>query len=92
MFVVSVGSKRQILASTFQVKSVKREGIEQRLDLDGAELEAFLAANSKVMSPSFDEHEFMFALNELNQIQRKKFKKSVEFDKILLKTIDKLYS
>lgn len=35
--------------------------------------------------------QFKFALNEFNQIQPKKFKESVEFDKIL-KTIDKLYS
>lgn len=33
--------------------------------------------------------QFKFALNEFNQIQPKKFKESVEFDKIL-KTIDKL--
>ena len=35
--------------------------------------------------------QFKFALNEFNQIQPKKFKESVEFDKIL-KTIDKLSS
>ena len=35
--------------------------------------------------------QYKFALNEFNQIQPKKFKESVEFDKIL-KTIDKLSS
>lgn len=35
--------------------------------------------------------QFKFTLNEFNQIQPKKFKESVEFEKIL-KTIDKLYS
>lgn len=39
----------------------------------------------------FCPEQFKFALNEFNQIQPKKFKESVEFDKIL-KTIDKLYS
>ncbi|CAN0011425.1 unnamed protein product [Sphacelaria rigidula] len=75
------------LATTFQ--SVTRQNLEQCLDLDGAELEAFVAANSDVITMAPGGEEFKFSLNEFNQIQAKKFKESVEFDKIL-KTIDKL--
>lgn len=77
------------LATTFQ--AVKRQNMEQCLDLDDKELEDFVAANSDVVSAAPDGLEFKFALNEFNQIQPKKFKESVEFDKIL-KTIDKLSS
>lgn len=77
------------LATTFQ--SVARQNLEQCLDLDGAELEAFIAANSDVVTMAPGGQEFKFNLNEFNQIQPKKFKESVEFDKIL-KTIEKLSS
>ncbi|CAM9922278.1 unnamed protein product [Pylaiella littoralis] len=77
------------LATTFQDST--RENMEQSLDLSGAELEEFVKANADVVSASPDGSKFKFALNEFNQIQPKKFKESVEFDKIL-KTIDKLSS
>ncbi|CAN0530803.1 unnamed protein product [Ectocarpus sp. 12 AP-2014] len=77
------------LAATFQDST--RQNMEQCLDLDGAELASFVEANADVVSALPDGSKFIFALNEFNQIQPKKFKESVEFDKIL-KTIDKLSS
>ncbi|CAM9235258.1 unnamed protein product [Ectocarpus fasciculatus] len=77
------------LATTFQDST--RQNMEQCLDLDGAELAAFVEANADVVSALPDGSKYKFALNEFNQIQPKKFKESVEFDKIL-KTIDKLSS
>ncbi|CAM9513889.1 unnamed protein product [Chrysoparadoxa australica] len=70
------------LSVTFQ--SIARDAFAESLGLtEPAQVDAFVKDNSEMLSASPDGKRIKFQLNEFNQSQPKRFRESIEFDRIL---------